>query len=301
MKNRFIFILLFLFIAGFFPDGWCADSISENSVYRTFQNIMKQDISEPVLIYFVDANIDKVSPEIASSLVVGIESVQRRNLPEIENDYYPETVQERMFAEFGHEGNYNDYRGVKDKALSMLLEKTLKSGYKIQVGEGFYYPIIDYELYKKYQPRVTADIRDYIDIRAGDSMQVPMLDAALVISWDEVLSRAGNAEQFLKTYPKSSKYQEIKEYFLFYLETILYGANNTPVFDYSNETMDPAVLESYRQFLHHTNKGWIVPDLIDGFLSVSKRNDYQLTPEVDEYRRKTFDKIKDEFDVFKLD
>ncbi len=48
----------------------------------------------------------------------------------------------------------------------------MDSGYKLIYEEGMFYPIIDYEFYKKYSNNVTDDIREYINVMAVESNEV---------------------------------------------------------------------------------------------------------------------------------
>jgi len=52
-----------------------------------------------------------------------------------------------------------------------------------------FFPVIDYEVYKKYSEYVTEDVKEYINIMAEESNNPPAKDAALVVGWDEVLKR----------------------------------------------------------------------------------------------------------------
>ncbi|TEB15874.1 hypothetical protein Psfp_01817 [Pelotomaculum sp. FP] len=96
------------------------------------------------------------------------------------------------------------------------------------------FPIIDYSFYKKFSAFVTPDLKDYIDIMAEESDQVPAKDAALVIGWDEVLRRALNQEEFINAYKDSMKVDEVRELYKKYLTFTLYGLNNTPLFSYES-------------------------------------------------------------------
>ncbi|MCZ4136075.1 hypothetical protein BZG24_29840, partial [Escherichia coli] len=51
-------------------------------------------------------------------------------------------------------------------SVRKLLQQANDLGFKMESSEGIYYPIINYEAYKRFQPFVKKDIGAYIDIMA---------------------------------------------------------------------------------------------------------------------------------------
>jgi hypothetical protein len=166
-----------------------------------------------------------------------------------------------------------------------LLITTKNNGYKIETAEGFYFPVIDYSLYKKYRQNVTPDMAAYIDIMAIESAKTPIKDAALVIGWQEVLQRAKTQEQFIKEYGSSAKSEDMKQLLKRYLVFSLYGANNTPLFSYENKQMVPVAKKAYLEAAFDANNGSF-SKLMNDYLTILKKNEYKLTKEVDEFRKK---------------
>ena len=80
----------------------------------------------------------------------------------------------------------------------------------METAEGMFFPVIDYEFYRRYLAYLDSDFREYIEIMSLESSEPPAKDAALVIGWDEVIERALRQEKFLISFPESSKVPEVK-------------------------------------------------------------------------------------------
>jgi hypothetical protein len=100
---------------------------------------------------------------------------------------------------------------IEDEELRTLLIEARDSGYKVETAEGMFFPVVNYEFHKKYGTYVTPDIKEYIDLMAVESGNMPAKDAAIVISWEEVLKRALEQEKFILENESSIRRQEVKE------------------------------------------------------------------------------------------
>ena len=172
---------------------------------------------------------------------------------------------------------------MKDPALKDLLNETRASGFKIETAEGTFFPIINYEMFKQYTPRLTPDIQEYLNIMAEESNQAPAKDAALVIGWEEVLQRALKQEKFIADYKESKKVNDIKQLYKKYMTFTYYGANNTPLFDYDTNTLNSKAKSVYLNAVKNNGSSVFLNNL-SVFLDIAKKNDYKLTGEVEKYR-----------------
>jgi hypothetical protein len=179
---------------------------------------------------------------------------------------------------------------VQDEELKQLLTQTKGAGYKVDTAEGMFYPIIDYQQYQDYNTFVTPDIKAYIDIMAKESNNPPAKDAALVIGWDEVLTRALNQEKFINTYGASAKLADVQKLYGRYVQFCLLGANNTPLFSYEDKTMSSEAKSSYAKVLAESKPSKLT-NIIQGLLDIAKQNNYQLTAEVENYRKNCFQEL----------
>lgn len=254
--------------------------LKANTIMNDFYTLTQKDSSVEEVANFVNNNIFNVSKEDASKMVDQFEKIQKKNLPQFENMFNDDGIQNKINSEYKSITAQSD---IKDTELKELLAKTKNSGYKVETAEGFFFPIIDYGFYKNFSSCVTPDMKDYIDIMAEESNRVPAKDAALVIGWDEVLKRALNQETFIYTHKDSVKVNEVKQLYKKYFTFTLYGLNNTPLFSYDSKTMNPKAREVYLNAAANAGNSEFLKAL-GGFLDLVKNNNYKLTNEAEKYR-----------------
>lgn len=145
---------------------------------------------------------------------------------------------------------------IKDPTVRKLLQEASDLRFKLETSEGLYYPIINYEMYKKFQPYVKPDIFAYIDIMAAESNQPTTSDAAFIITWDELIRRTLEKEAFLNNFPSSNRTSAVKN--SLYVDYLFYGSDNSPAYDWYTEeeirTIDPEVKK-------HTRRLWQIGSL----------------------------------------
>lgn len=267
----------------------------QEKIINEFNSLMEGDVNEQQIIKFVDDNVSYLSKENASQIVLGIEEVQKKNLEKRIDDFFQGDIQERMSKEFDYRYSRDNIEDMKDAELKEYLLETINSGYKLIVPEGSYYPIQDYEIFKKYSKYVTDDVKDYIDLRALESNEASMVDAAIVISFDELFDRAIKSEEFIDNYPNYLRIDDIKQSYLFYVGSYLYGGNNTPAFDYMSNELNEIVKESYKA-IDLNNQNSRLVKIIKEYLPILEANDYKLTDKVQKYRIDIMNKLKKEIE-----
>lgn len=257
----------------------------EKQVMGDFNNLMANNPEISEVIQFLEDNVSKVSPENVSVMVLALEDLQVNSLSTFEQKFTSsEELQVKLRALFEGIVDTSKIENIDDAEIKSLLEETKNSGYKIETAEGYYFPIIDYQFYKTYTSKATEEIQDYIDIMAVESNQVPAKDAALMISWSEVVERALVQESFIKQYPNSKRLDEITELYKRYEMFTFFGLNNTPLFSYDTKKIDP---EAKAVFLDAISKG-LASDytkMLKSFLDVLAKNNDTLTNEVDAFRK----------------
>ena len=263
------------------PDPAQAKKAGE--IMKEFQTITQKGAGVEEVAGFINNNIADVFQEDASKMVDELERIQKEFLPQLDSMFIEGDLQNKINNEYKSILEQSDISDIKDSGLQELISKTKNGGYKVETAEGMYFPIIDYECYKKFSAHVTADMRDYIDIMAVESNKVPAKDAALVISWDEIVKRALSQESFINTHNDSVKINEIRQLHQKYVVFTLYGSNNTPLFSYDAKTLNPQAREAYSNAVANSGNSEFIKDL-EGFLDVVKNNDYKLTNQVEQYR-----------------
>lgn len=250
------------------------------AIMNDFQTLIRKDPSVEETANFLNNNIFNVSQEDASEMIDEFEKIQKKNLPRFEELFNNDSIQKKINAEYQSIINHAD---IKDGELKELLTKTKNSGYKIETAEGSYFPIINYEFYKKFSSYVTSDMKDYIEIMAVESNKAPAKDAEFVIGWNEIIKRALEQEKFLNTHKDSVKIAEIKQLYKKYLRFSLYGVDNTPLFRYDTKTMAANAKEVYLNAVKDTTASDYLKTL-NNFLDLVKNSNFKLTQEVEQYR-----------------
>jgi len=261
-----------------------------NNAQSDLQKIMSRNTSPRELIDFANHNISSLTTAEATQLVLRLESTQRKQLDSRTNTLL-ENDKQTALQTLGFKGGIDDMiNGTSDKNLKNLLQETKASGFKLIPLEGCYYPIIDYERYKIYQPYVTEDIKAYIDIAAAESEQTCTDDAALVISWSELAKRTLRAEAFVEKYPRSARIKDVREQYNLYISNYLYGANNTPAFDYETHTLGDDARQSYYETAQLPDNR--LAGVIKQYLPILEKNKFKRTPEVEQFLKNAEKNLK---------
>ena len=246
--------------------------------------IQDENLSLKEIAVFMKENIANTSKEEASEMILGFEQLQTERTAAQEEKYYDQDVQKKLNT-LGSQGvNVNEPDSIKDESIRNLVTESRENGFKIETAEGSYFPIIDYSFYEQFSTYATPDIKEYINIMTVESENVFAKDAALVISWEEVVNRSISMERYLDEYPDSKKAEDIKGLYDNYVVITLYGLNNTPLFDYESRKMDNKAKAAYRSaFLQSSNSQYY--KMLVNFMTIAKESNYILTDEVESFRK----------------
>lgn len=252
------------------------------NIKSDFTKIMSAKSSPLELLDFADHNISRLAKDDATSLVLRLESTQREQIEKRTDALLASDIQTAL-QKFDFNSSLDDMiNGTSDQKLKGILQETKTSGYRLVPLEGNYYPIIDYERYQIYQPYVNEDVKAYIDIAASESRQISLNDAALTITWPELARRTLRSETFIKQYPDSARIDDVRQQYNIYVSTYLYGANNTPAFDYDNKILSEKARLSYYEVAKSADKSKVA-EIIKQYLPILEKNQYKRTPEVEQY------------------
>jgi hypothetical protein len=255
----------------------------KNKIMNDFKALMAKSPNITDIARFIDGNIEFVPTSDAVSMTVEFEKAQKAYLPKLEEKYYKDDIQKELDKEYKKDFDINKIDRIKNSELKKLLEETKAGGYRVETAEGMYFPIINYEFYKKYKPYLTLDLKEYVDIMATESNKAPAKDAALVIGVDEVLQRAQIQGEFINRFKDSVKQSDVKELYKKYLIFSLFGCNNTPLFSYDTKLMQEKTRAVYKEFIDK-NPGDSFAGIIKGFMDVVEKSNYKLTDLVEKYR-----------------
>ncbi|GBG55233.1 hypothetical protein SPFL3102_00659 [Sporomusaceae bacterium FL31] len=264
----------------------------QKQIMNDYQQLIEKPSVQPSEVRaYIDKNIAQVTSQNAVVMVNALEQVQRKHLTKLEGEFFNDhAVQEQLQKNFAPGSDLTNLTVVKDQTLKNLLQEIKENGYKIEIAEGMYYPIIDYSIYQKYDSMLPGDIAAYHNLMAAESNKAAAKDAALVIGWNEVIQRALAQEKFLSQYGNSPKAAEVKELYKRYVFFSFYGANNTPLFDYETKTFNSEAKSAYEQVVGLDTSSNLLTQL-KSYLAVLANNHYKLTDEVNQFRKAATDHL----------
>ncbi|OGO77985.1 MAG: hypothetical protein A2Y23_12080 [Clostridiales bacterium GWB2_37_7] len=261
----------------------------QSKILSDFDALLASNPKTDAIIEFIDKNISSMSKENAVMMISKLEEGQKKDLPKLEEKYYSEAIQAELQKIYKPGFDLNKLDEIQAAELKDLLTETRDMGYKIETAEGTYFPVMNYEFYKKYSGNVTEDIKQYIELMAVESNETPIKDAALTIGWDEIIDRALAQEQFIKSYASSAKVDAIKELQKRYLTFILYGSNNTPLFSYETKVMKEEAKTTYTTAVKD-NQDSETMQMLGKYLEILSKTDYKFSDTADQFRKDVVEK-----------
>lgn len=227
-----------------------ASATEAQAVYNQFSKYVSNPSSLAQARKYLINHIGKAGSWYATVMTLQLENAQRAELDRFSEKIYPEHVQKvLMDAKVTNDLTYTELlKRVKDSGVRKLIEETWDKGYKLETSEGMYYPVMHYEGYKVFKPHIGKDIAAYFDIMATETNRPSAFDAAIVITWDELIGRAAIMSDYVDDYPNSNRAAAVREQLSYTVPSVLIGANNTPAYDYDTNELDPEPAEPMMMF-----------------------------------------------------
>ncbi len=146
--------------------------------------------------------------------------------------------------------------------------------------EGNYY--LDMQsgyLYNNFAYRVSDGVKAYLYIRKGEMAAGFTEDAGLLISFDALYGRVKQWEKFLHDYPNTIYSPEAAGHYKAYLETLLTGMDNSPVFDMETGALSPEVKTVYEKAMRQDTSSKTAK-LISSYYALLARHNFKQTDSV---------------------
>ncbi|MEJ6951990.1 hypothetical protein [Natronospora cellulosivora (SeqCode)] len=282
----FVCILYFSFLTCTSEE--LSNQLEEQDIMNVFFQLHEGDIKLREVFNFIEDNIYFLSETNATQLLVEFEDLQRKKLNQIEEYFYKSDMQMRIDQivenKDTNQMKKSEILKINDEEVKDLLMVVKNSAYKIKKTEGMYYPVIDYTVYEYYIENVNLsnDLVDYLSFMIVELNNPPAKDAALLISWEEVLDRGYKLADFIYKYPNSLRKEEVKLLYNRYLYFTFYGLDNTPLFDHNSRKMSEELRYTYINFVN-SNYDNIYTKVLKQFLDLLEEHNYVLTSYVDNY------------------
>lgn len=259
-----------------------------NAVYNKANKLLKESDVAYAKSY-ITKHIRSVTAYQATMLVLKLENAMNDALPAKTDKVYEIGIQDKLMNLYKYGEPINTtINKTKDETLRKVLINLRDSGYRLYTTEGVIFPIIDYTTLKPYKPYINKDIQAYIDIMVVESEKPAVSDAALVIPWSEVIDRGLTQEAFISAHPKSNRTADVKLKLRFTELSLYYGYNNTPLFKYEDNLLDPEVRQAFDKVLKDSDavsKSALLKKL-KSWSDVLESNNDKLNQEVERYRAK---------------
>ncbi|WP_068618801.1 hypothetical protein [Paenibacillus tuaregi] len=267
--------------------------VSPTDVYQTFESYVKKSSKLAQARQYLIKNIGKVSPARATTMVLHLENAQKAQLESVSEKFYPSNVQKVLDSAYRKKKDlsYTALLGqIKDSKTRKLLAEARDKGYKVGTGEGMYFLTMDYAGFKQFGRHVTKDIAAYIDIMAEETNKPALSDAAVVISWSELIKRGLAMESFVSKYPGSNRAKAVALAYNGIKFNIFYGSSNTPVYKENSKneytTLKPEIRKAYEAAVKQGTKNSKLLASIGHVLEMLKKSDELWTKELDRYLKK---------------
>jgi hypothetical protein len=130
------------------------------------------------------------------------------------------------------------------KCLSMC-------GMQLYMEEGNWY--LDMEpsyMLDIFKGRISPAMDEYLEIRSKEIKEGFSDDAGLLISFNELYKRVIAWESFTQRYPHFFMDINTSEYSVQYMSTLLTGMDNSPVFSYEDDKLDPEIKKLYESIIN---------------------------------------------------
>lgn len=136
---------------------------------------------------------------------------------------------------------------ISDEAVKKYVKEAAAQGYVLESTEGMVYPVVDYAVFAKYKAFHTKDFGAILDILAFGSVEVQMNDAAISVPLEHFSAIALEIEKALSNCEDKTVKKYLGAEYLNYMRTILFGSDNSPMYDYDSLKVREEVVTLYKK------------------------------------------------------
>lgn len=247
------------------------DDVVEETVLEEFAEVLDKEDPDKI-ISFIDSNLDKLSELEGDIVIDGLERKLQNNIEATTDKIMELDKDNELLAIDGEKASFleESISKIKNEELKTEVQKAYNNMYKLVNLEGQFYPIIDYSKLEKYNEYLTDEWIDYLAIMALDSEDLPLVDGALRISFDELAKRLFVTENYLNSYVEGQRQKEMLDLYENKINVYLKGAPNTPISDRDTNIITAEVLSSYGETANVEN--YMTSHIIFKYLEFIKEN-----------------------------
>lgn len=247
---------------------------------QEFKSIVESNNEPYTLIKFIDNNIKDATKEEAAAMIIILEDVQKEYIPKYTEELFIEDNQLELLKLSGTDLFFDEEKieDIKNIKLKEIVTRISEGKYKLINMEGGFYPVIDYENLKEYNPYLSDEIKSYIEIKSLNSNNPAILDGEIAIIFDEIRIRLTETEEHIHKYPQGLKFEEVLRIYADYLRLYMEGSDNSPIYEYESKGIKEDVLNSYR--IMARNDKLITSKIISKYLDIIEENEEKIDDNV---------------------
>lgn len=163
----------------------------------------------------------------------------------------------------------------------------LAAGYTVKMSEGLPYLAINPGVLQAFASSLSEPLAAFVRMLAARTARPAAADAALMIPWDEVRARAMAAEAWLRENPGLPEAAEVETWMQNYMWIYLRGLDNSPIFPFGSDRLDPQLQASYGHFLEE-NRDSRFYQQVEEFYRLLEEHNFRATPQVRAFMRRTW-------------
>lgn len=176
-------------------------------------------------------------------------------------------------------------RQYSDEIMTFLKE-IKRDGFLLNYHEGIITIYPDYNKLQDYETYVSESILEYINILSRESSEILSADGGLTISWEELSFRVLSTERYLVAYPNSIRYEEVFDLYKWYLDALLTGLPDTPIYYRNSNLIRNDVLQIYNKTIIH-NTDTVTSAILKEYLGIIRSKNNKVDGEALDYVRET--------------
>ncbi|TJX15367.1 hypothetical protein E9840_02910 [Tissierella creatinini] len=240
-------------------------------IMNDFNVLMSGDSNSEDFISYVDDNIKKLGQIEADTMIDELEKKLEANKEALMNRIFATDKDNELMDIAGGEKYFPEDKisRIKNDDLKEEVQKAYDNMYKLVNLEGEFYPIVDYSKLTKYSDTISDELKEYLEIMALDSDNLPFADGGITITFEELADRIIKTESHLNKYIAGKRNEELRSLYSMKLVAYMKGLPNTRISDENNQVIDK-VFASYQETA--ALEGYITSFILNQYVEDIKAN-----------------------------
>lgn len=260
-------------------------------VLNTFSEITKTERPVKSLEY-IEKNIANVSKLEADILAIMYVDHLKEYLDLYSLKLYNVEYQNALKEAYDKSFDLTRIKGEYSEDVMDFLRDVKEDGYLLYYRDGFITLSPNYNVLNSYGQYLSDEVNDYLELISREANEALSAGAGITISWEELAFRVINAEMYLQKYPNAMRYEEVKQMYLVYLDVMLRGMQNTPIYDWRSGFIRNDVYEMYNKTIIH-NANTTTAKILEDYLALIENNGNMIDQSIYDFAIKVISDLSD--------